>query len=609
MADRYISNDQARAGLQRTSAGPAFQDVPPPSEAFLRAVRTCFTGSNGEPRGISNTGVLCYRNASLSMLLRSQRFLSFIRNWHLHEHILPNLQDVHSDKHIKSVTTGHIGITGAVANRIQRFENHDWLTHLNDIARGLESRPIAGPMPNDTLLNTTEDQRIESAVSKFWRTFCDPTAGQNVSNTLQNSFWINNNKKVTEQQDAQEFLIYIMESIAAQLAHYAQNSPVTYQQDLFKSLIHVRQAERLYCEGCSFKVRRRRAPLSDVNCLQIRFGNEYWNRDSQALRTPENLQSRLFNEFRDTLDIDCPRCKKKGQLRKHLTMQTTPEILLICIVRTMFGQYPNGQYGPKKNLQAVSIPEILDVTDFLEPSKFGSDSVVKYRLSGVTSHSGPGTNLGHYVSYVRGGVPNDQWYELNDDTVAARELADFDDTFPDGISSKDFRRRFTPYLLLYELDTKLSWMSDGRDIMNIGEGDNRDEQPTSYFPEEQKAMNKPATDLLDGDEWQYLNSMENETTHPKAVLNVAVEIDDEIFKLPRTFIEHFDPGEPRVVEIKASIESPWNRTNAEDRRTLDLAKAYVDAEMERRRRYRGRHLRNARLQKTKDWNSRWKRKT
>ena len=178
MAGSYLNNDQFRLELPRTSTGPDFQGVPPPSESFLRAVRTCFTEANGQPRGILNPGPLCYRNASLSMLLRSDRFLSFIRNWHLHENILPDLRDILSDEHIKSITTGHVDIAGAVVNRTGRFENHDLLTHLNNIARGLEGRPIAGLNPNDTLLNTTEQQRIESAVSKFWRTFCNPATGQ-----------------------------------------------------------------------------------------------------------------------------------------------------------------------------------------------------------------------------------------------------------------------------------------------------------------------------------------------------------------------------------------------------------------------------------------------
>lgn len=104
--------------------------------------------------------------------------------------------------------------------------------------------------------------------------------------------------------------------------------------------------------------------------------------------------------------------------------ELAPETLLINMSRnlTRFMQGNSGGFQQKKNLQAVEFPDVLDVTDWLEPNDYGAGSVSKYRLSGVVSHSGPAFDSGHYVSFVRDARHQDSWYGMNDRTVSTRIL-------------------------------------------------------------------------------------------------------------------------------------------------------------------------------------------
>ena len=92
----------------------------------------------------------------------------------------------------------------------------------------------------------------------------------------------------------------------------------------------------------------------------------------------------------------CNGCKTIVAAQKKLTLETSPELLLIHLKRFAF---LDG--GMKKVETALGVPSTVAV------------SGVKYRLTGVVKHSGS-KNSGHYVADIR---TEKGWLTLDDDRV------------------------------------------------------------------------------------------------------------------------------------------------------------------------------------------------
>ncbi len=97
------------------------------------------------------------------------------------------------------------------------------------------------------------------------------------------------------------------------------------------------------------------------------------------------------------------RCKRHVVASKQFTIHDAPEALTIHLKRFS----PLG----RKIGHAVQYDERLSLADAVSEGQYGPS----YSLYGVISHAGSGPNSGHYYAHVK--ASNDQWYEMNDDTV------------------------------------------------------------------------------------------------------------------------------------------------------------------------------------------------
>lgn len=72
----------------------------------------------------------------------------------------------------------------------------------------------------------------------------------------------------------------------------------------------------------------------------------------------------------------------------------------------------------KKNTRAITILKTLDVTEHLDPVRFGKASkLVRYSLSMMVSHKGTDLADGHHVAWIQKSGLED-WYKLDDDKEA-----------------------------------------------------------------------------------------------------------------------------------------------------------------------------------------------
>ena len=88
---------------------------------------------------------------------------------------------------------------------------------------------------------------------------------------------------------------------------------------------------------------------------------------------------------------------------KRFTVHDAPEVLTIHLKRFS----PLG----RKIGHAVQYDERLTLAQAVSEGQYGPT----YSLYGVISHAGGGPNSGHYYAHVK--ASNDQWYEMNDDSV------------------------------------------------------------------------------------------------------------------------------------------------------------------------------------------------
>jgi len=170
---------------------------------------------------------------------------------------------------------------------------------------------------------------------------------------------------------------------------------------------------RMQCSKC-FKTS---ITYNVFSILQLPIPRRHDRRDSVTLRSC--LSDFFAPERLDKDDAwDCPRCKRKQDATKQLSLARLPPILLIHLKR--FGA--NGAVSDKIDTCIDFPTKGLDLSSFVRtepqqnaPSEDPRSQAPPYRydLYGVTNHTGS-LSSGHYVANVKiqGG-----WKECNDGTV------------------------------------------------------------------------------------------------------------------------------------------------------------------------------------------------
>jgi ubiquitin C-terminal hydrolase len=126
-----------------------------------------------------------------------------------------------------------------------------------------------------------------------------------------------------------------------------------------------------------------------------------------------NLEEAL-RRFQATETLDkanrwkCHGCKKLVCAQKHLTIHTSPRVLVLQLKRFAYGRH------------AGKIKRFLPYPEVLHLGTTGEERRTKYHLTGVLVHQGGSMTFGHYFSFVR--AANGMWHRMDDEGVQSARI-------------------------------------------------------------------------------------------------------------------------------------------------------------------------------------------
>ncbi|KIW80755.1 hypothetical protein Z517_07371 [Fonsecaea pedrosoi CBS 271.37] len=497
-----------------TSDGPEFNSpLRAPTDAIIAARSEVKSNVGG---GFKNPGRLCYRNATIVMLLHSNRFMSWIE----HRHI-PNLKA--AGLRIKPYSKPLIdalldvpagdGQTGDKTTVALPIDYTDVLCELFELSRAYWDERQAQP------------ETLNIAMGFFWDYATSPRRDKEMKTetyALEDRF-TTKMREAAEDQCASEFLGWLITLSIEQLKYFTEKRVNQRESRLdqatldkivglghvtISELLQITQTQRARCMQCGSirKVKTRFSRLDEQTILSLQLPA---TANSQV---PVTLEDCFTKNSEDDFEWRCSTCSngttaynpdngngaKKNIWRK---IYSAPEVLFLQLARFKIRLGEDGsveldragniKWG--KDATKVTIPEELDLTPFLERRGEPADISAKYRLEGIVSHFG-GKDEGHYIAYVH---RRDSWYVF-DDSSEVRKIS-----FQAVVDQFD---GFTPYVLLYERipDAKHDAAGRERETLSVsstgnassaagGAGDNASAGDTSVEPDDDDNNSNNAT--------------------------------------------------------------------------------------------------------------------
>ncbi|KAI9591430.1 hypothetical protein BDF19DRAFT_455205 [Syncephalis fuscata] len=235
-----------------------------------------------------------------------------------------------------------------------------------------------------------------------------------------------------DQQDAQEFLIFLLDGLHEDLNHWDKRprpeldisdeafeqlsdmhaEAITWERyqmrhsSIIVSLMQGQLRSRLVCKHCnmtstnyspftflSIPIPKKKGKSSITACL-----------DDLPLRS--HLKATMHGEH-------CPKCKKARSATKKLNLARLPNVLIIHLKRFSF----QGPFRDKLDTMVDFPLSQLDVAKYVTPGLKSTVSPSTYNLYGVVNHYG-GLNGGHYTACVKRAY-DQRWYNYDDSRVSA----------------------------------------------------------------------------------------------------------------------------------------------------------------------------------------------
>jgi len=243
-----------------------------------------------------------------------------------------------------------------------------------------------------------------------------------------------------QQQDAQEFLIFMLNTLTEELSEIErkkrrQKRGESMEEDVSSSDEETPERETWIQEIFGGKL------ISETQCLRC---ENVQNREEDfmdlSLQIPGTVSLneclRKFSHatpLNETNKYECMKCKCKQEAFSRMRIKRPPKVLVIHLKRFKY----IATYGSfKKLFDRVSFPFDMKLINTVE-SDPATDFT--YHLFAVVIHIGNGPRMGHYQAMVK---RVDNWYLYDDESI-------------DLVSEDDVREKFggtasTAYLLFYE---------------------------------------------------------------------------------------------------------------------------------------------------------------
>ena len=237
-------------------------------------------------------------------------------------------------------------------------------------------------------------------------------------NILQNLRNISQFLKIGRQEDAHEFLIYMLDAIE-------RSSKKFMEMNSNKFIIE----NNLNTDNLIQKVYGG-VTKSSVICLKCKTPSDTFEQFLDAsleISKAETIEGCFIHYCKpENLTGDnkylCSNCKKRNDSIKKISYEKLPRVLIVHLKR-----FDNFRRKIKKH---INFKETLDLTRVVNQK----DSQNIYKLIAVLIHEGYSTNSGHYYCYVKNS--NGMWYCMNDSSVSPVSL--------------NFILGQSPYILFYE---------------------------------------------------------------------------------------------------------------------------------------------------------------
>lgn len=213
------------------------------------------------------------------------------------------------------------------------------------------------------------------------------------------------------QNDAQEFLMFLMDSIHVGVEHPVRiklkNETKKLTKDVKKAINHWKD---FFGEKYSELVSIYYFQMKTI--MQCENGHNSISFNPSSILSLDisnnNLEDCLKNHFKkESVEYKCETCKK--QCTKQEQLQYLSDYLFIQLKRFQYTEN-----GTIKIFDNIEYPETLSLNEYVDPSVHMNNRT--YKLDGLVLHQG-GANNGHYYSYQK---YDNTWYKFDDESVTKK---------------------------------------------------------------------------------------------------------------------------------------------------------------------------------------------
>ncbi|KEF52380.1 uncharacterized protein A1O9_11621 [Exophiala aquamarina CBS 119918] len=480
--DQQISIDE-RLASPTNSEGPEFEDVSDVDEDDVEAAR----GSRVPPGFSNDRGFLCYRNSLLVVLLHSTRIVQWIKNRYLPQLVRTGLELVSYDSLVRAGDKEHpLWPDNSNVRKVSQIKYTDVL---------FEFKYLYHDYWAPTKSNKRQ-ARVDAAMKRFWsylKEVCLVYKSEEDNDSENPRSW-----EFKGQQDPAELLRWLIEVAQDQRRRLfagveAPMLPKSEQHQLdvlrslnIENLLGFKKTVRrncVYCNRATSAKRRSKGlerdtvwtltvcfptgkkgkvePKVDLyDCMrrslksetsELNCGREACSEKAKADKLAvdalfqveeEEIYKRVKTQRGQETDLQKCRERRKERLYEMHNYEgytwnklaKLPEVLFLSLTRFLSSV-------SKKEKVIVQIPEEVDLRALVE-HRTPVPSETKYRLVGISNHSGDTTFSGHYIAQT---LKDGRLSEFNDRIVSETDLEAV-------IEEQRSRKKnpFTPYLLMYE---------------------------------------------------------------------------------------------------------------------------------------------------------------